>query len=267
MRSASVEAGGWDRVQAARLYEQFCARHGRYGEANAALVAHAALGGDQRVLDVGAGIGGTAESALRSLGPGATVLCFEPAPAMRAAGQRRLRDTRVAWSQALPEGCRFNRVLCGAAIWQSGPLREAIGRLAALVAAGGALSFTIPALYLGEPDDPGGGRDPLLLELLALVADGRVPQASPQPPPPSSEEVEALCEAAGLRPERWTLRRIVTQAEQRDWLKIPVLTDRLLPELAPEERSRAIDAAFSRTDPGSWRWERWYGWTAWRRRS
>jgi DNA-binding transcriptional MocR family regulator len=148
-----------------------------------------------------------------------------------------------------------------------GPLREAIGRLAALVAAGGALSFTIPALYLGEPDDPGGGRDPLLLELLALVADGRVPQASPQPPPPSSEEVEALCEAAGLRPERWTLRRIVTQAEQRDWLKIPVLTDRLLPELAPEERSRAIDAAFSRTDPGSWRWERWYGWTAWRRRS
>jgi hypothetical protein len=183
---------------------------------------------------------------------------------MRELGEARLRDGRVAWTDELPRHGAYDRVLCGAGIWQLGPLGPTIVRLASLVAPGGALCFSVPALYLGEPDDPGGGRDPLLLELPALVANGRTPQADPAEPLPAPDGVEALLAGAGLRPVRYALRRRVTQGELRDWLKIPVLTDALLPGADPDERGRTIDAAYRRADPASWRWERWLGWTAWK---
>jgi len=255
---------GWDNPRTAELYERFCVRHDRYQEANAALVAHTALHGDLEVLDVGAGTGRTTEAALAVLGDDARVLCYEPAHAMRAVGRERLRDVRVTWTDELPAASRFDRVLCGAAVWQLRPLGEGIARLAALVRPGGAFCFTIPALYLGEGDDPGAGSDPRLHELFARVANGRVPRAPPQDPLPSASEIDALLTAAGLEPERWTLRRRVTQAELRDWLAIPVLTDSLLAELTPDERINALDEAYARVDKASWRWECWYGWTAWR---
>jgi hypothetical protein len=75
--------------------------------------------------------------------------------------------------------------------------------------------------------------------------------------------VEAALAAAGFRAERWYLRQRFTQAAFRDWLKIPVLTDALLPELDAASRARRIERAYRSTDPLSWRWEAWYGWTAW----
>ncbi len=255
---------GWDNPRTAELYERFNARHARYREANAALVAHAALDGDLEVLDIGAGTGHTTESALGVLGDDARVVCFEPAHAMLAAGRARVRDARVTWTGELRRGSSFDRVLCGAAVWQLGPLGDAVTRLAALVGNGGALCFTIPALYLGEGDEPGAGSDPFLHELLARVATGRVPEASPQDPLPSAAGVDALLATAGLEPDRWTFRRRVTQAELRDWLAIPVLTDRLLGDLTPDERISVLDRAYAGVDRASWRWERWYGWTAWR---
>ena len=47
------------------------------------------------------------------------------------------------------------------------PLDRTIERLATLVAPGGALCFNIPAAYLLEADEPGGGRDPRLIHLPA----------------------------------------------------------------------------------------------------
>jgi SAM-dependent methyltransferase len=247
---------GWDSPRTAELYERFNARHGRYREANEALVAHAGLAGDLDVLDVAAGTGLTTEAALARLGDGAWILCFEPARAMREAGQERLTDGRISWTDELP-GCGvFDRVLCGAAIWQL-----EIERLAALVAPGGALCFTIPALYVGEGEEPGGGEDPLLVDLYARLAAGRAPQAEAGAP---LSDIESLLVAAGLRPERWSFTRRITQTELRDWLAIPPLTDALLPELEPDERLRALDEAYAHVDEESWRWERWHGWTAWR---
>jgi hypothetical protein len=175
---------------------------------------------------------------------------------MREAGQERLADRRVSWTEELPGCGAFDRVLCGAAIWQL-----EIAPLAALVAPGGALCFTIPALYLGEGEEPGGGEDPLLVGLYARLAGGRVPQAQAGGPLP---DVESELAAAGLRPERWGFRRRITQAELRDWLAIPPLTDALLRELEPDERLHALDEAYEYVDEASWRWERWHGWTAWR---
>src|SRR5438477_175088 len=108
-------APGWDNADTASAYERFCRRHDRYRKANAALVAHAALAPGQRVLDVGAGTGRTADVVLHAIGDAGTVLCVEPARAMRAVGQSRVRDPRVRWTDAIPaeSPASFDRMLCG----------------------------------------------------------------------------------------------------------------------------------------------------------
>ena len=166
-------------------------------------------------------------------------------------------------AQDLPEEA-FDRVLCGAAIWQLEPFAGAVARLAVCVAPGGALCFTIPALYLGEGDEPGGGEDPLLVGLYARLPAGS--RAPPFEPLPDARGVEGLLAGAGLRAERWSFTRRMTQPELRDWLAIPPLTDRLLGGLDAEERLRVLDEAYAEVDEASWRWERWHGWTAWRSR-
>jgi SAM-dependent methyltransferase len=238
-------------------------RHSRYRDANEALVAHAALAGDLRVLDVGAGTGRTTEAALGLLGARARVTCFEPAGVMRECGAQRVQDARVTWTENLPDEV-FDRVLCGAAIWQFDPFAAELARLATCVAAGGALSFTIPALYVGEGDEPGGGEDPLLVALYARLPHGGAAQSFA--PLPDADGVDALLANAGLRSERWSFTRRMTQPELRDWLAIPPLTDRLLGGLDADERLGILDEAYAHVDARSWRWERWHGWTAWRPR-
>ena len=253
---------GWDNPEIARYYESFCRRHDRYQEANAELVREADLKPGQRVLDLGAGTGRTAEAALPFLGPRDTIVCVERSAPMRSAGERRLRDARVRWLSECPgETSAFDRILCGAAIWQMTPLDRTFRWLAGLLAPDGALTFNIPSLYLGEADEPGGGRDPLLLELPALLSrDHQVPGA--WIPSHDADGVEALLSDAGLRPRRWTFRVRFTQDAFRDWLKLPVLTDWMMDGADVDERARHIDEAFARVDARSWRWERWTGWTA-----
>ncbi len=256
---------GWDHPETARRYEFFCRRHPRYRVANAALAAHAEIPRGGRALDLAAGTGRTAEAALRYLGRRGSITCLEPAAAMRGAGAKRLRDPRVRWAADWPDA-RFDRVLCGAAVWQMTPLEETFRRVAGILAGGGLFAFNIPALYLGRPDAPGGGRDPYLVELPGLVAAGRVPAAEAVPAL-SAQQVEAALAAAGFEPERWYFRQRFTQTAFRDWLKIPVLTDALLPDLDAAGRARRIERAYRGADPLSWRWEAWYGWTAWLRRA
>lgn len=253
---------GWENANTARYYEAFCRRHDRYQQANAALVREADVKPGQRVLDLAAGTGRTAEAALPFLGAHGTIVCVEPSSSMSDVGRTRLRDRRVRWSCECPsEPAAFDRILCGAAIWQMMPLERTFEQLAALLSPGGALAFNVPSLYLGEPDEPGGGRDPLLLELPLLLSRGL--KAAPAGTPLShAHDVEACLCHVGLRPRRWTFRVRFTQAAYRDWLKIPVLTDWMLGDLDVEERARTIDETFTRVHRTSWRWERWTGWTA-----
>lgn len=260
---------GWDDPWTAHFYEEFCRRHRRYAIANEALIQHAALAPGQQLLDFAAGTCRTAEIALPLLGEDGRILCLEPAAAMRAAGQSRLTDHRLTWLASLPAEGLFDRILCGAAIWQVNSLEHTIQELAARLAPGGALSFNIPALYLGQPDQPGDGDDPWLLQLPALLSDGApttgaAGDVAPSPSLPDEAVITRFLAAAGLRPERWSFRQRLTQEAYRDWLKIPVLTDRLLPGLHPLERARRIDSAYRRASQDSWRWESWLGWTAWK---
>ncbi|HYM03222.1 MAG TPA: class I SAM-dependent methyltransferase [Stellaceae bacterium] len=258
---------GWDDPATPVYYEAFCRAHDRYARANAALIGHAGIAPGMRVLDLAAGTGRTAEAALARIGDGGRILCVEPAAAMRAMGQRRLGDPRVAWCERLTEAAGpFDRILCGAAIWQMTPLDATIRDLSRLLAPGGALCFNIPALYLCEPDEPGGGDDPLLLALparLAAEAAGESETAAPSPPL-ARGAIDAWLEEAGLRARSWTFRIPLTQAAYAEWLKIPVVNGRMLAGLAPEERARRIDATLAAVDATGWKWERWRGWTAWK---
>lgn len=258
---------GWDDARTARAYERFCRRHMRYRAANDALVAHAALESGHRVLDVAAGTGRTAEAVLPHVGPSGRVLCVEPARGMREAGANRLPDARVEWTDALPDCGTFDRIVCGAGIWQLLPIETTLARLSALLAPAGALAFNIPAAYVLEPDRPGGGRDPLLLELIAFAERSDVPTNSDAPvasSPWPAHEIDDVLEGAGLRIERWSFELRLTQAAYRDWLKIPPVSEGLFAGVSPDERARRLDSAYRKADHRSWKWERWIGWTAWR---
>ena len=252
---------GWDHPDTARYYEAFCRRHPRYVDANRALIAAAALRPGLRVLDLAAGTGRTAEAALES---GADVTCLEPAHAMRDVGADRV--SRARWLETWPaDGDTFDRVLCGAAVWQMLPLGAAFTRVASVLRPGGAFVFNVPSLYLGEADPPGGGRDPYLLELVGRLSVGRVPGADAVERVPPAEEIDVLLAEAGFAAARWGWRARLTQPAWRDWLKIPPITDALLGGLPADERAALVDAAYAQCDPESWRWETWSGWTAWKR--
>ena len=269
-RIKSGEFYGWEHPWTARLYEQFNEVHGRYREANTALVQHASLEPGQRVLDFAAGSGRTAEAVLPYLDQADDILCVEPAAAMREIGRKRLADPRIRWTSTLPTGLSFDRLLCGAALWQIDSWVERFEEFAGLLSPVGALCFNIPALYLGQADELGGGEDPWLIALPAALAEPTQdePSRSREPAPPaempSTYQIERNLKAAGLRPAAWSFRIRLTQAAYRDWLKIPVLTNHLLPGLEPLERARRIDEAYSQAPQDSWRWERWLGWTAWK---
>jgi SAM-dependent methyltransferase len=254
----------WDHPDAVRWYRAFTRRHPRYRQANRELIRHAALGPGLAVLDLGAGLGGTAVAALDAMGGQGRVFAVEPARAMREAGASQT-GRRIAWHSDIPDWCRPDRILCGAGIWQLASLAETLGRLRDRLTRGGALCFNVPALYLGEPDPPGGGRDPQLLELLARLTRGE-PRSEARmgwEPLPDASGMERMLRDAGFRPLGWEFSLQLTQTAHRDWLKLPACSASLLPGLSGEARAARIDAAFAECDPRSWRWERWRGWTAW----
>ncbi|HWA28039.1 MAG TPA: phytanoyl-CoA dioxygenase family protein [Lacunisphaera sp.] len=257
---------GWDHRETARAYEAFCRDHARYQQANRHLVRHAALKAGLRCLDLAAGTGLTTAAARAKLGPAGRVVCVEPAAAMRHAGRGRLgSDPRISWRGDWPEEeGTFDLVLCGAAIWQMPSLAGTIARVWRLLAPGGLFAFNVPSAYLGEPDDAGGGADPLLQALPA----GLAARANANLPPVAvgwradRDAVERALQEAGFRLKRWQFRVRLTQSALRDWLKIPVLTDYRLAGLTAKQRSALVDEVFAEVDACSWKWERWTGWTA-----
>jgi SAM-dependent methyltransferase len=257
---------GWDHPDTARYFEEFCRRHARYRNANRNLAGHARIRESHRIIDFGAGTGRTAEAALKHLGAKGAILCVEPAEAMRAVGMERLHDPRVSWGTRIPVDAEsWDRVLCSAAIWQLDSLQECFRRFARVLSPAGALCFNVPSLYLGEAERPGGGKDPLLLSLPAILNQKRT-----SPPPQAgvtlrtAPQIDEMLRAAGLVPERWQVRARFPYCAYRDWLKIPVNTEGMFAGLPADARAALIDDAFTKVDQQSWRWEKWTGWTAWK---
>lgn len=262
--------GTWRDPRTAQAYSEFERRHARYRRANAALARHAALAPGQRVLDLAAGTGGTTAALLRRLGPDAHIDCVEPSPVMAAEGRTRFAsDARVQWHRSLRElggDARFDRIVCGAAIWQWPDVPALLRRLSRRLQPGGALVFNIPAAYLGEPDGPGGGSDPYLTALLAtaLHRHPAATRAATARKLPTAAALDAALRTAGLVPQRWRHRGRLTQAAWRDWLCLPVLHAHLWPGVETQTCQQRIRDAAKEVDPNAWRPEHWLGWTAWR---
>jgi len=256
---------GWDHPDTARYFEEFCSRYARYRSANRNLAARACIAPGSRILDFAAGTGRTAEAALPFLDATGMILCVEPAAAMRAAGENRIRDARLSWTAKMPDDpAGWDRILCGAGIWQLDPLQDLFRRCSRLLKPGGALCFNIPSLYLGEADKPGGGDDPLLLRLAAILSEQRTVPPPPGKPVPNALQVDDMLREADLTPERHAVRARLSYRAYRDWLKIPVNTDAMLAGIDADARAALIDAAYREVDPKSWRWEQWTLWTAWK---
>jgi hypothetical protein len=257
-----METPTWDDAATASAYESFCRRHSRYRRANAELVAHADIEPHHHVIDFAAGTGRTTDAILAMLGQAGRVICVEPARAMRDRGERRLTDARVIWTAELTEHTA-DRILCSAAMWQM-PIAATIEALSARLRRGGALAFNIPALYLLEPDAPGGGADPMLLGMITHLMKGAPASTAISTSTSRVEDVARALETAGLQAKRWEFRQRLTQAAYRDWLAIPIVSKSLLGHLDTRERRARLDAAYAAADQSSWRWERWIGWTAWK---
>lgn len=269
-----LAVSGWDDDATALAYRAFEQAHSRYALANRALARHAELRPGLRVLDLAAGTGGTVAALLPALGRSGRVDAVEPARAMARLGAQRLgADARVRWLRSLEQaGQEYDRITCGAALWQWPDPAALLGALAERLAPGGALVFDVPAAYLGRPDVPGGGSDPWLTELVRRLAEvqpapqraGQARQAAPRACPGTAAALGQALRRAGLVVRRWQHDQRLSQAAWRDWLKIPPVSAGLWPGLDAGERARRIDAAAVGLDTGAWRAERWFGWTAWR---
>lgn len=265
----------WNDPATPVAYEAFAVDGRRYARANAELVRQAALATGMRVLDVGAGLGGTAAACLDTLGPGGHIWCVEPSDAMRARGRARLGDRRVRWAAGMPpDAMKFDRVVCGAAIWQLEPLESNLRRLAARLVNGGALVFTIPSAYLGEPDAEGSEGDPRFTALIGRLASAgdrgaersanALQREASSWPCRSTRELEAALRDAGLDPSGWRFRHRLTLGEFAAWLKLPPVNHGLLAAIPPAERGALVDDAVAEIAGETWRWEGWRGWTAWK---
>ena len=109
------------------------------------------------MLDLAAGTGGSTAALLPALGPQGRVDCVEPARAMAQAGRQRLgADARVRWlaSLAAADGL-YERIVCGAALWQCADLPALLRRLSRRLAPGGAdatyRSISLPQSKAPEP--------------------------------------------------------------------------------------------------------------------
>ena len=133
----------------------------------------------------------------------AVILCLEPAPAMRAAGQARLTDSRVHWTESLTRRGPFRPHLVRRR-HLAGQIHRAhdrfIGRLAYRPVER-SVSISPPSTWV-RPDEPGGGDDPWLLELPALLSDSsQRDEPATEPAGRSGRRFGNLVYAASMKPQ------------------------------------------------------------------
>lgn len=180
---------------------------------------------------------------------------------MRAIGEARRPDAE--WRGDLPPG-PVDVVVCSAAIWQDADPTALVTRVASILKPGGVFAFNIPSLYLGIPDREGGGADPTLSAIPLYLAQHASPLQREVDPsgdasPPIRSELawRSLLEDEGFTVDIHAFEHTLTQTELRDWLSLPVLTNRLLGALDLEARDRLLEEALDASDRASFKYEGW----------
>jgi ubiquinone/menaquinone biosynthesis C-methylase UbiE len=252
------ETTGWTNEDTARAYAEFCSRHSMYAVTSAGLVALAQVGGDQTVLDLACGTGQTTQVILSRLGPGGVVHCVDASNAMLCEGRRSVTDPRAQWHLAKAEAIGTlvedaDVVICNSAIWQT-DMAATFAAVHSTLRPGGVFACNIGRQaimmpFTEEELNPPSASLGDLMQAFAIIDHGHVPRPRPGERGLSVERVTRLLVDAGLEvldtPEFSYEQSIECH---RDWLSIPIFTERIFPDLTVDQRQAALASAFERVD-------------------
>lgn len=260
------ERQGWASEQTAQAYADFCRRHDMYRATSADLVKLAAVAGDERVVDLACGTGQTTEVILEALGPGGSVLAVDGSEQMLAVARRTVTDGRVTWHHCQAEAVAdvaadVDAVVCNSAIWQP-DMAAAFQSVHAALRPGGRFACNIGRQFLRMPytEEELNPRSASIHDFayaIAVLEYGHVPRPGPRGPLLTIEHVSALLREAGFDVVDTPELRYEDPVERvRDWLSIPVFTERAYPDLTVEQRRAVVLAAYERVDkrPSVARW-------------
>jgi trans-aconitate methyltransferase len=237
-----------------------------YRDTSRDLVRLAGILGNQTVVDLACGTGQTTEQVLSNLGPTGTVHSLDASSAMLRVAQSSIDDQRVVWHESTAESladvvAEADVVVCNSAIWQT-EMALTFPAIYAILRPGGRFACNIGRQFLmlpftEEERHPTSASLHDLMHAIAILEHGHVPRPGGRGRLLTIDTVVDQLRVAGF--EVIDTPQLVYQdsvERQRDWLKIPIFTERTYPDLTPEQRDAAVDAAYERVDktPSTSRW-------------
>lgn len=227
-----------------------------YRDTSRDVVRLAEIDGDQTVVDLACGTGQTTEVVLSELGPRGTVHAVDASPAMLRAARASIDDPRVVWHEAGAETLASvvdgaDRVVCNSAIWQTDTNATFTAVFAALRPGGrfvcnvGRQFLMLP--FTDEELQPTAASLFDLVQAIAVLDHGHIPRPGARGRLLTVESIVGQLRHAGFDVVDTPELRYEDNVERlRDWLSIPIFTERAYPDLTIEQRQAAIDAAYER---------------------
>ena len=232
-----------------------------YADTSNDLVRLAEISGDQTIVDLACGTGQTTHALLSKVGSGATIHSLDSSPAMLRVAQSVIDDERVVWHEAKAEALAdtvsdVDAVVCNSAIWQT-DMPTTFAAVKATLRSGGRFVCNIGRQFLMLPFTEEelhpravGLHD--LVHAIAVLEHGHIPRPGGRGRLLTIDGVAEELRHAGFNvidtPE---LRYEDTVERQRDWLSIPIFTERSYPDLTIEQRQASISSAYGRVAKAS----------------
>lgn len=244
-----------------------------YAATSRDLVELAEVSGDECVLDLACGTGQTTKAALAALGREGTVHAVDSSSEMLALAREIVVDERVHWHESPAENVdgvvdSVDAAVCNSAIWQT-DMPATFRAVHAVLRRGGRFVANIGRQFLIMPFTeeelhPRAASLFDVMQAIAVLEFGHVPRPT-RARGFTIDAVVAMMRDAGFdvvdTPE---LTYEDSVDRQHAWLRIPVFTERLFPDLDVEQRLAIVDKAYERVELHSTS-ARWVGFVAERR--
>jgi ubiquinone/menaquinone biosynthesis C-methylase UbiE len=268
-----MPGSGWSSAATAGAYAAFCQEHDMYAATSRDLVELAKASGADCVLDLACGTGQTTRTVLDALGPEGKVHAVDSSSEMLALAREIVVDERVDWHDSPAESVdgivdSVDAAVCNSAIWQT-DMPATFRAVHAVLRPGGRFVANIGRQFLVMPFteeelNPRAASLFDLMQAIAVLEFGHVPRPT-RARGFTIDAVVAMMRDAGFdvvdTPE---LTYEDSVDRQHAWLRIPVFTERLFPDLDVEQRLAIVDRAYERVKPHSTT-ARWVAFVAERR--